>query len=84
MNELRDKVLRESVEFRRQLPELLRTHSGKWVVFVDGKVVKSYASEDKAYEDALKICGPNTGFLIELVADIRPTPITAGMAFGIC
>ena len=77
------RVLQETVRFRQALPELLKTHAGKWVVFKDGEVQSVHASEEEAYREGLERFGREGGHVVAQVVEERPAPITAGVLFHV-
>jgi len=78
-----DKVLEETKRFHQALPELLRTRRGRWVVFREGAVQSEHGNEDDAYAAAVEKFGAEGGFVIARVEEVTPTPITAGVLFGL-
>lgn len=78
-----EKVLEETMLFRAALPELLKTHPGKWVVFKDGQVRSVHDDEAHAYESAVKAFGPGSGYVIAPVEETHSTPVTAAVMFGL-
>src|SRR5450432_1731980 len=78
-----DKVLEQTLLFRAGLPELLKEHRGKWVVFLGGEVKSFHPNERAAYDNAVKEFGPGTGYVIAPVIETRPTPVTAAVMFGL-
>jgi hypothetical protein len=84
MSEIERRVLEETERFRAALPELIKHHPGRWVVFRDGAVVSDHATEDEAYRAAVVRFGVQGGFVVAPVAHVEPTPITAGVMFGAC
>lgn len=82
MDETARKVLAETERFLAALPELMKQHPGRWVVFRDGQVVSDHATEDEAYRDAVARFGLDGGFVVAPVVETAPTPVTAGVMFG--
>jgi hypothetical protein len=78
-----DKVLQETIRFRQALPELLKAHAGKWVVFRDGEVQSVHDSEEEAYRAGLEKFGREGGHVVAPVVEERPAPITAGVLFHV-
>ncbi len=78
-----DKVLQETLRFRTALPELLKKHSGKWVVFKDGEVQSFHDNEEEAYRAGLERFGREGGHVIAVVTEEKPTPVTAGVLFHV-
>lgn len=83
MSTVADKVLEETKRFRAALPELLKTHRGKWVVFKDGSVQGIHDDEKTAYEDAVGRFGALGGYVIAPIVETSPTPVTAAVLFGL-
>lgn len=77
-----EKVLKETLRFREELPELLKTLPGKWVVFRDGKVHSSHDDKRAAHRAGLSAFGLDGGQIIIQVAEQRPYPISAGVLYG--
>ncbi|MBI5478799.1 MAG: hypothetical protein HY906_08090 [Deltaproteobacteria bacterium] len=84
MSDIERKVLEETERFRAALPELIKQHPGRWVVFRDGQVVSDHATEDEAYRAAVARFGVTGGFVVAPVVEVEPTPVTAGVMFGAC
>lgn len=78
-----DKVLQETLRFRAALPELLKDHPGKWVVFKDGQVQSVHDKEVEAYRAGLEKFGRNGGHVIAPVVEQKPAPVTAGVMFNV-
>lgn len=78
-----EKVLQETLRFRGALPELLKEHAGKWVVFRDGQVQGVYDDEEQAYRDGLVKFGREGGHIVAPVIEQRPAPITASVLFHV-
>lgn len=83
MNDVREKVKKESLLFVQALPELLKTLKGRWVIFKDGAVQGDYATESDAYKDAVKRFSLEGGFAIHEVKEQEPVFITAGAVYGV-
>jgi hypothetical protein len=81
MNEIADRVLAETHRFYEALPRLADQYRDRWVVFRDGQVQSDHSSEDEAYEEAVGTYGPKGGFVVALVAEVSPIPLTAAVAF---
>lgn len=82
-NSVADKVLEETLRFREALPELLKAHAGKWVVFKDGQVQSVHEREEEAYRAGLEKFGWDGGHVIAPVIEQRPAPVTAGVLFHV-
>jgi hypothetical protein len=78
-----EKVLAETRKFREALPELLKTHSGEWVIFLDGEPKGFHSDEKTAYDAAVAEFGRNAGFVVAPVVETNPTPVTAAVMFGL-
>jgi hypothetical protein len=83
MNPVEELVLEETRCFRAAIPQLMQQYRGRWVVFRGGKMRGDYASADGAYCAALKIFGADGGFVVGQVAEFGPTPVSAGIRFGL-
>jgi hypothetical protein len=80
----RERVFAEMAKFHEALPELLREHQGKWIVFKDGAVQSLHDDEDSAYWAGLKAFGAQGGQVIVLVEEEgAPVPLTASLMFAI-
>ena len=77
-----DQVKVESERFYEALPTLMQKYHHRWVVFRDGALVSDHATEEQAFNDALRRFGPAGGFVVAPVEDVRATPVTAGVMFG--
>ena len=78
-----ERLLQETLRFREALPELLKKHAGKWVVFRDGQVQGVFEDEEQAYRDGLTKFGREGGHVIAPVIEQRPAPITASALFHV-
>ena len=78
-----EQVREETMKFHAALPGLLEKHRGKWVVFKAGTVSSEHTSDVDAYADAVKKFGADGGFVVAQVTEVRSTPVTAGVLFGI-
>lgn len=76
-----DRVSEQHAKFRAELPELLRRHPGRWVVYYDGPRA-FFDDEWKALEWASATLGDDTGFVIAHVEEERAVLLTAALAFG--
>ena len=83
MNSTADKVLAETIRFREALPTLVEQYRGKWVVFMGGEVKSVHPDEHVAYEWAVQHLGTGAGYVIAPVVEAKPTPVTAGVLFGL-
>ena len=83
MTTVADQVLEETKRFRAVLPSLLKTHRGKWVVFLNGEVKSAHDDETSAYADAIRLFGPDVPYVIAPIVETAPTPVTAAVAFGL-
>ena len=78
-----EKVLQETLGFREALPDLLKEHAGKWVVFRDGQIQGVYDDEERAYRGGLEKFGREGGHVVAPVIEQRPAPITASVLFHV-
>lgn len=62
----------EKNHFLEQLPELLKTIPGKWVLFKDGKMLTSGDTLDDVIRFGLDRFGLDTPFLVERVEEQKP------------
>jgi len=77
------KVALEKELFLKDLPELLKTLKGRWVVYRDNAVQGDYATEKEAYHNGLDMYGLEGGFVItQVVEEEEPEFLTASIAFG--
>jgi hypothetical protein len=77
-------VVKENELLQAALPDLLKTLSGRWVVFKHGKVQSDYATEEEAYKAALAAYGLEGGFVVAVIeAPKGPRYISAMAAFGL-
>jgi hypothetical protein len=83
MSEVEDKVLAETKRFHKALPDLLPKYRGRWVVFRDGVVQGDHATEEQAFADGMKRYGVKGGFVVAVVAEVTPKPITARVLYGV-
>ncbi|MCC7542382.1 MAG: hypothetical protein IT379_39555 [Deltaproteobacteria bacterium] len=77
-----ERVRAETMLFRAALPGLLTTHAGKWVVFRDGHIQSVHDDEGDAYSAGIDAFGVDGGFVVAPVVPIKPTLMTAALAFG--
>jgi hypothetical protein len=84
MDENERRVLAETERFLSVLPELIERYRGRWVVFRDGRVVSDHDTEDQAYQAAVEQFGIAGGHVVAPVVETTPTPVTAGVMFGVC
>jgi hypothetical protein len=82
MTDAATKVLEETRRFEVDLPTLMKTFPGKWVIYMDGNVQETHETEEEAYSSALKRFGLHAGYIIIRVEPILPVPLTAGIIFG--
>jgi hypothetical protein len=79
-------IEQEQAAFDQQLPELLKVHAGKFVLFKDGQLVGVYATDEAAYAVGIKRFGPDAVFLVARVEKPRLNPVSyawdAGVMFG--
>lgn len=78
-----DRILAETLKFQEKLPELLPEHRGRWVVFRGGEVKSEHATADEAYAAAVEAFGVQGGYVVAPVVEVTPTPVTAGVLFGL-
>jgi hypothetical protein len=83
VTDVASKVLKETKRFHQALPELLEIHAGRWIVFLDGEVKGTFDSEDAAYAKAVQRFGKDGGFVVAQIVEVTPTPVSAGVLFGI-
>ncbi len=81
MSTIDEKVARQDQLFRRELPKLLRSDPGRWVIFLDG-VVGVFDSEAEAYKTALQRFGLDGGFVVAQVEEHEPILMSAAFAFS--
>lgn len=82
MDAVAAKVLEQTIAFRAQLPALLASKRGPWVVFLD-EVRGDFPDEDAAFSDAMLRFGPKSGVVVAPVAEQSATPMTASILFGV-
>ena len=76
-------VSEEYGRYEAALPELLKTHGGKWIVFRDNTVQGVFDAEEEAYNAGLAKYGLEGGFVIVEVKEPSPPEfLTASIAFG--
>lgn len=83
MTTVSEKVLEETKRFRASLPELLKVHPGKWIVFLNGAVQSVHDDETSAFESGRSQFGVDAGYVIAPVVEVTPTPVTASVMFGL-
>jgi len=83
MTDVHEKVKEESKRFEQALPGLLESLKGRWVVFLNGAVQGDYETADQAYSDGLKRFGLKGGFVVAEVKQVDPSPLTAGIIYGL-
>lgn len=77
---LDDLILEEWDRFIVKLPELIKKHRDKWVVFKDGSDHGSYDSEDAAFDAAVARWGPDGGFVVAKASEQKPSLVLFGRA----
>ena len=82
MSDIEQRVLDETLRFRKALPELMKSYARRWVIFRDGAVIADFGSVDDAYATAIARFGIEGGFVVAPVVEAKPTPVTAGVLFG--
>lgn len=80
----REAVLRESQSFHAKLPQLLERAElvNRWVVFRDNDVVSVHETEASALAAAEAAFGVTGGFVVDIVQEHRPVPMTAAVMFA--
>lgn len=81
MPSINETVLKETKRFEEALPELMKSISGKWVVFKDGEVQSIHDDTDEAYRSGVEKFGLNGGFIVGLVEPSSQVPISASALF---
>lgn len=79
---IEEQVLAETERFHAALPEIMKKHAGRWVVFREGVVASAHDDQDQAYSAGVAEFGIEGGFVVAQVAEVTPTPITAAVMFG--
>lgn len=82
MSPVDKKVLEQTLLFRAALPGLLEEHRGEWVVFHEGSVRSMHATIREAYAAAINELGPDAGFVVAPIEEVRPSPIYTGVIFS--
>lgn len=77
---LEAKVMAQFKRFELELPELLKTNPGDWVVFLDGPQWFE-RSEREALDWACRTFGAEAGFVVAQVSPQEPVLPSAAMAF---
>lgn len=76
----------ERSDFERQLPELLRSHRGEFVLFKDGAPVEFFRASVDAFDAGLGRFGKDAIFLVAEIQKPEPVSISlawdAGVMFG--
>jgi hypothetical protein len=83
MTDVDQRVLAETLRFREVLPQLMTRYRGRWVVFRDGTVASDHETEGDALAAAVERFGVDGGFVVAPVSELRATPVTAGVHFGL-
>ncbi len=78
-----DKVKEQSLLFRKQLPELMPNHAGRWVVFLDGGVKSLHDTQEEAYAEAANTFGLFAGFVVAKVEKVVPRPMVAAIEMNL-
>jgi len=72
-------------QFRQSLPSLQSQYEGKWVIFRESGIVGAFSTFKEAYEEAYRRFDNDSSYIVEQIAPPQePTPITAGVLFGLC
>jgi predicted small secreted protein len=83
VEQARKAVFKEMERFDKALPELQKTHQGQWVVYKGGEITSSHATEEEAYQAGLDAFGRMGGHVVVQVISQEPTPLSAGVMFGV-
>jgi len=65
------RVVAEAERFRDELPQLMQKYAGRWIVFHEGQVVSSHATEEEAFVAGLSSPGPDAGHVVAAVREIE-------------
>lgn len=69
-----EEVLRQTLQFEAALPGLLRTHAGRWIVWLDG-LRSAHDTEEAARAWAADNLAPDSGRVVARVAERRPVAL---------
>jgi hypothetical protein len=84
MNEERNAaILKEHEAFAAQLPHLMESHQGEWVLFKSGSPVAFFPSVDAAFSRGVELFGTSDPFLLEQVKPRSDQPTCINWACGI-
>jgi hypothetical protein len=81
--ELRARILAETLRFRAALSRLSELHRGKWVVFRDGVVHSVHETEQDAYKAGVARFGQRGGHVVAQVVEEAPLPVSASSLFDV-
>ncbi len=75
-------VLEETIRFHAAMPDLLQAYAGRWVVFREGRVSSTHATEDDAYTAGLLAYGRDETYIVDRVERKSAVPLTAAFVYG--
>ncbi len=79
-------LIQEREAFDAQLGEILESHRGDFALVKNGVVLEFFPNHESAYAAGLERFGIDTPFLIALVEETSPEPVSlawdAGVMFG--
>ncbi len=75
-----EKVLRQTLQFEDALPGLLRSHAGRWIVWLDG-LRSAHDTEEAARAWAADNLPIDSGRVVVRVAERRPVALSGLAAF---
>ncbi len=83
MTSFEKEVFNQTKKFREKLRELPVALAGKWVVFEGGEIRSEHENSEEAYELAVRRYGLDVPFVVVQVVSADPTPVSAGVYFGL-
>ena len=75
ISENQQAVLDEWDRFQVQLPELMTSMPGRWIVFKDDKVLSDHETEEIAFEAAIERLGTEEPFIVAQAAKENPATV---------
>lgn len=78
-----EEVLQQTRLFREKVVEVPVEQAGKWVVFESGEIRSFHDNASDAYASAVESFGFDVPYVVAQVVASEPTPISAGVCFGL-
>ena len=73
----------EQTLFEEQLPDLMKTHAGEWVLFHGGEPVGFFQNSASAYDAGIEQFDLDVVFLVARVEERVPRPVSVSWELGV-